>query len=115
MKSVSISALALVIGLTMPAPLNAQGNPFFGGESAPASSQSSGDSWQGIKLNPKTKIKLDFRNANVDLVISMFQKTSGVTIVKDPSLTGAITLTSATSVPLKTGFQIIEKTLNLKG
>lgn len=116
MKSVSISALALVIGLTMPAPLNAQGNPFFGGEGlTSSSSQSGGDSWQGIKLNPKTKIKLDFRNANVDLVISMFQKTSGVTIVKDPSLTGAITLTSATSVPLKTGFQILEKTLNLKG
>lgn len=111
MKIISISALALAFGLVTPSLAHAQGNPFFGGEGL----QSGGDSWKDMKFNPKTKIKLDFRNANVDLVISMFQKTSGITIVKDPSLTGGISLTSATDVPLKTGFQILEKTLNLKG
>ena len=107
MKIVSISALAVTFGLLLPTLSSAQ---FIGGDM-------SGDSgsWRDIKFNTKTKIKLDFRNANVDLVISMFQKTSGVTIVKDPALVGPITLTSATSVPLKTGFQILEKTLNLKG
>jgi general secretion pathway protein D len=107
MKIVSISALAVAFGLLVPTLSSAQ---FIGGDT-------SGDSgsWRDIKFNTKTRIKLDFRNANIDLVISMFQKTSGVTIVKDPALVGPITLTSATSVPLKTGFQILEKTLSLKG
>ena len=113
MKIVSISALALTFGFLLPTISVAQGNPFLGGESAGSSSGDS--SWGSTKFNPKTKIKLDFRNANIDLVISMFQKTSGFTIVKDPALVGPISLTSATAVPLKTAFQILEKTLVLKG
>ncbi len=113
MKIVSISALALTFGFLLPTISVAQGNPFLGGESAGSSSGDS--SWGNTKFNPKTKIKLDFRNANIDLVISMFQKTSGFTIVKDPALVGPISLTSATAVPLKTAFQILEKTLVLKG
>ena len=112
MKIVSISALALTFGLLLPTISVAQGNPFLGGGGDLGGGDSS---WRDTKFNTKTKIKLDFRNANVDLVISMFQKTSGITIVKDPLLIGAITLTSATAVPLKTGFLILEKTLNLKG
>lgn len=112
MKAISISALALTMGL-IPTLAFAQGNPFFGGDSS--SSSSGGDSWKDLKLNPKTKIKLDFHNSNIDSVISMYQKASGVTIVKDPSLTGGITLSSAGQVTLKTAFQILEKTLNLKG
>lgn len=113
MKIVSISALALTFGFLLPTISVAQGNPFLGGESAGSSGGDS--SWGSTKFNPKTKIKLDFRNANIDLVISMFQKTSGFTIVKDPALVGPISLTSATAVPLKTAFQILEKTLVLKG
>ena len=112
MKIVSISALALTFGLLLPTVSVAQGNPFLGGGGDLGGGDSS---WRDTKFNTKTKIKLDFRNANVDLVISMFQKTSGITIVKDPLLIGPITLTSATAVPLKTGFLILEKTLNLKG
>ena len=113
MKIVSISALALAFGLVLPSVSIAQGNPFLGGGS---DFGGGGEvSWKDTKFNPKTKIKLDFRNANVDLVISMFMKTSGITIVKDPALVGPITLTSATAVTLKSGFQILEKTLNLKG
>lgn len=114
MKIVSISALALTFGFVLPTIAVAQGNPFLGGDIAVSGGGGDG-SWKDTKFNTKTKIKLDFRNANVDLVISMFQKTSGITIVKDPALVGTITLTSATAVPLKTGFQILEKTLNLKG
>ncbi len=111
MKIVSISALALTFGFMLPTISMAQGaNPFIGGDFGGGEA-----SWKDTKFNPKTKIKLDFRNANIDLVISMFMKTSGINIVKDPALIGGITLTSATPVSLKTGFQILEKTLNLKG
>ncbi len=69
--------------------------------------------WEGFEL-PATKIKLDFRNANVDMVISLLSRTSGVTIVKDPALTGPITVTSASEVPLTEAFQIFSTTIGLK-
>lgn len=76
---------------------------------------SSGNPWDGLKLNSKTKIKLDFRNSNVDLVLQLFQKSSGVTIVKDPALVGGLTITSAGQVSLQDAFQILSTTLSLKG
>jgi general secretion pathway protein D len=81
-----------------------------------ASTSNSGGSWaEKLKMSSKAKIKLDFRNANIDLVLQMFQKTSGKTIIKDPNLVGPFTITSAGNVDLNTAFTILEKTLNLKG
>src|SRR5688500_2401118 len=79
---------------------------FGGGPEKPA--------WQEFKLNPKTRIKLDFRNASIDMVLSLFQKVSGITIVKDPNLTAPFTITSAKPVPLDEAFQILSTTLSLK-
>lgn len=70
--------------------------------------------WKGFKLSTKTRMKLDFRNANVDMVLSLYQKTSGITIVKDPALTGGITVTSAKPVNLDDAFQILSTVLSLK-
>ncbi len=70
--------------------------------------------WAEFKLNPKTRMKLDFRNANVDLVIELFSKTSGITIVKDPALTGPITITSAKPLPLDEAFEVLNAVLKLK-
>lgn len=79
----------------------------FGSQSAPKP-------WDSFELNKKTTVRLDFRNANVDNVIAFYSKTSGITIVKDPALTGTITLTSAKAVPLTEAFQILSSTLKLK-
>ncbi len=70
--------------------------------------------WEEFKL-PKTTVQLNFHNAGVDNVLALYQKLSGVTIVKDPALTGQITITSAKSVPLKDAFNILSTTLKLKG
>lgn len=70
--------------------------------------------WEDFKLNAKTRVKLDFRNANVDAIIAFFSRTSGVTIVKDPALTGPLTVTSAKPVSLNDAFQILNTTLGLK-
>lgn len=74
-----------------------------------------GNAWESFKLNPKTRISLNFHNASVDAVLDLLMKTSGVTIVKDPALTGAITITSAKPVSLNDAFQIVSSTLSLKG
>lgn len=71
--------------------------------------------WEEFKLNPKTRIKLEFRNANIDMILSLYQKLSGITIVKDPNLTAPLTITSAKPVPLPEAFQILSTTLGLKG
>jgi general secretion pathway protein D len=70
--------------------------------------------WEEFRLNPATRIKLDFRNASVDSVLALFQRTSGITIVKDPTLNQPITITSAKPVPLKEAFQILNTTLGLR-
>src|SRR5690348_5277953 len=82
---------------------------FTGGESnGPAQS-----AWEQFKLPSKT-LKLDFRNANPDMVLSLFTKTSGITIVKDPTLTQPLTLTTAKAVPLKQAFEILNAALSVR-
>lgn len=71
--------------------------------------------WADFKLNAKTRIKLDFRDASVDNVLAMFEKASGITIVKDPTLTGKVTITSAKPVSLNDAFSILKANLDLKG
>lgn len=82
---------------------------FGGGSREPAK-----ESWEEFKLNAKTRVKLDFRNASVDSIISYFSKTSGVTIIKDPALTGSLTLTSPNSLSLSDAFAMLKLTLDLK-
>lgn len=71
--------------------------------------------WDGLKLDSKKRIKLDFHNANVDLVIGLLSKATGVTIVKDPALTGGLTITSAKNVSLSEAVDIFGTVLGLKG
>lgn len=80
---------------------------FGGGDSTPRAA------WEGFNLPNKT-LKLDFRNASVDMVLSLFTKTSGITIIKDPSLTQPITLTTAKAVPLKDAFEVLNAALSLR-
>ncbi len=70
--------------------------------------------WEQFKLNPKTLLRLDFRNASIDAVLSVFSQTSGIAIVKDPSLTGGITLQSPKQVSLKDAFAQLNAVLGLK-
>jgi general secretion pathway protein D len=71
--------------------------------------------WTQFKLNPKTTIFLDFTDSNPDSVFSVFSRTSGITIVKDPSFKLPLTVTSAKAVSLKDAFEILNTVLNLDG
>jgi len=89
----------------------AQSNPF---DSVTAGDSTVKQPWDNFKL-PRTKVKLDFHNANVDLVLGLFQSTSHITIVKDPTLTGGITITSAGQVSIGQAFTILSTVLRLRG
>lgn len=86
-------------------PIEAMGQFVTGASSHP---------WEGFKLDAKTKVKVEFRNSNIDNIISFYERVSGVTIVKDPTLTGGLTVTSAKAVSLNDAFQILSTTLSLK-
>jgi general secretion pathway protein D len=70
--------------------------------------------WSNFKLDPKARVTLDFRNANIDAVLQMLSRASGVTIIKDPALTGGITLQSPTPQSLNDAFALLNAVLGLK-
>jgi len=69
--------------------------------------------WSSFKM-PKKNVKLDFKNSNIDMVISFFSKTSGITIVKDPSLKDPITLSTAAAIPLTEAFDVLSAALSVR-
>ncbi len=97
----------LIAALTL-LPVMSFGQFDFGG------GQTNNKPWTEFKLNPKTRVSLNFPNASVDAIISLLSKTSGITIVKDPSLTGNLRMVSAKPVTLADAFQILSSTLSLK-
>ena len=100
-----VAALAASVAVSPVA--SAQRNPFEGGAvSRP---------WESLKLNPKTRVKLFFPNTSIDAIVNYYQNVSGITIVKDPDLTGRFNISSAKPVPLSEAFQILSTTLGLKG
>lgn len=73
----------------------------------------SSKAWSSFKL-PKKNVKLDFKNSNIDMVISFFSKTSGITIVKDPSLRDPITLSTAAAIPISEAFDVLSAALSVR-
>ena len=74
-----------------------------------------GDAWDNLKLDSKVRIKLSFRNANIDNIIAFLEKASHVTIVKDPQLGGPMTVTTADPVSLSEAFHVFSSVLKLRG
>ena len=101
-----VRKLLICLALALPMAALAQFD-LGGGETSPP--------WKSFKLNPKTRIKLDFRNANPDMIINLMSKTSGITIVKDPTLKTPLTISSAKPVSLDDAFQIFSSVLDLAG
>ncbi len=101
-----VKTLLLCLAVAMPLIAPAQFD-FGGGETGPP--------WKSFKLNPKTRIQLDFKNANPDMIISLISKASGVTIVKDPSFKAPFTIASPKPVSLDVAFQIFQTDLDLAG
>ncbi len=64
---------------------------------------------------PNKRVSMDFRGMDVDNALLLFSAWAGVTIVKDPGLTGPINLIQGKEVPLLDAFRILEAVLNQKG
>jgi len=98
---------ALVCALALATPLFGVAQfDFGGGDSGPA--------WGSFKLNTKTRVKPNFQNTSVDMIVAWYSKTSGITIVKDPALTGTLSVVSAKPISLNDAFSLLNTTLGLK-
>lgn len=71
--------------------------------------------WDDLKLNTKKRVRLDFRNASIDMIVRVLAKTSGLTIVKDPSLTGSMSVLTPNEVSISDALSIFNAALELKG
>ncbi len=80
-----------------------------------SSSYSTSEPWLEMNLDHKKKIKLSLSNASFDAVIKFLGNTSGITIVKDPTLTGTVSLTTSKPVSLAQAFSMLNALLEMKG
>ncbi|HEX5322384.1 MAG TPA: secretin N-terminal domain-containing protein [Capsulimonadaceae bacterium] len=69
--------------------------------------------WSTFHLNPKVRVKLDFRNASPDAVLRVMSQASGIPIVKDPSLTSTLSLESPKPLSLDDAFALLNTKLGL--
>ena len=57
----------------------------------------------------------EFRGSDIDNVLKYFSNSSGLTITKDPALTGPVTILSPTPVSLDQAFRILQSVLYVRG
>jgi len=107
MKHISRLASLVALGVFVPTIANAQVDYF-------ANMGATKQPWENFKLNAKTTVKLDFRNASVDAVLKVFSDASGVAILKDPALTGGLSLQSPKPQNLKDSFAMLNSALGLR-
>lgn len=84
------------------------------GRTSSTQSSSSSKPWTDLIKGNKKTLQLNFRNANVDLVLDLYMKASGITIIKDPNLKDSITLSSPKAVPLDQAFEILSAALGVR-
>jgi general secretion pathway protein D len=96
-----------------PAAAAAQKNPFDSGPPSPGEGATASN-WSGFKLDKTKKVRLNFKNSSPDSVISFLSNATGITILKDPSLRDALTVTTASRVTLSDALSIFNTYLGLK-
>ncbi len=109
MKLTRLIVIAALATAMLPSVAPAQGNPFSNGDEVAAKK-----AWEQFNLDKKKKITLSFRNANIDMVLDLFMRVSGITIVKDPSLKDAVTVSSPNPISLNDAFNILNTALSLR-
>ena len=107
MKHISRLASLVALGVFVPTIANAQVDYF-------ADMGATKQPWENFKLNAKTTVKLDFRNASVDAVLKVFSDASGVAILKDPALVGGLSIQSPKPQNLKDAFAMLNSALGLR-
>ncbi len=97
---------AILLALVMPAFAFAQTDPAKAAPPKP---------WDRLIRDPATRVKMDFRNTNVDAIILAFERFSGITILKDPALVGRMSLFSPSPTSVPDAFDIFAAALDLNG
>ncbi|MEZ5164229.1 MAG: secretin N-terminal domain-containing protein, partial [Fimbriimonadaceae bacterium] len=102
------TALCAIVMMSAVTPVVAQfdtGGSRQGGSSKP---------WEGFKFDSKKTMSLNFRNANVDLVLDLYMRVSGITIIRDPNFREPLTLSSPKPVSINQAFEILNAALSVR-
>lgn len=62
-----------------------------------------------------TPFSFDFRGSDIDNVLKLFSQASGMTIAKDPTLTGQVTIINPKQVTLDEAFKVLQSVLWVRG
>lgn len=102
-------------GMPAPGGKPVPGRPRPGGRQGRAGGDQNDQPWESFKFDKTKRIDLKFRNASPDMVLDVFSRASGITIVKDPSFTSPLTVTSGKTVTLSQAFRILALQLKMRG
>jgi len=69
----------------------------------------------GASVVPGRTISLDVRNLDIDHVLKLLGDAAGLTIAKDPAVTGPVTIISSKLVSIDEAFEILNAVLNVRG
>jgi general secretion pathway protein D len=75
----------------------------------------SGNGNETASHGPQRLIRLDFRDVDIDNVLKFFSMAAGKTLIKDPGLSGPVTILLPQPVPLDQGLKVLEAVLNTRG
>lgn len=68
-----------------------------------------------VSHRPQRKIRLDFRDVDIDNVLKFYGMAAGKTVVKDPGLTGPVTMMVPQPISLDQGLHVLQAVLDSKG
>jgi len=68
-----------------------------------------------LPAKPVDQVTLDVRGLDVDNLLQFFSRTFGLTVIKDPNLTGAVTIMCPQPVSRQQAFDILNSVLEVRG
>ncbi|MBI2264043.1 MAG: hypothetical protein HYU64_02530 [Armatimonadetes bacterium] len=69
----------------------------------------------GLPAASPSQVSMNFFNADIDLVLQFMSHVSGLTIIKDPALTGKVTLMTRRKVTVEEALRLLDQSLQVRG
>ncbi len=67
------------------------------------------------RARPQSKVTMDFRDAPVDQILNFYSVITGLTVIKDPGLTGTATLISPRPMTVDDSIKVLDALLDSRG
>lgn len=89
--------------------------PVIGAQQVGSNSSPSQVIAAGNAVSQEPRLSLEFRDASIDSVLQLLSMASGKTVIKDPAVSGSISMLGKRDVPLSEAMEILAGVLKLRG